>query len=214
MELNFADMDRVPAGELAYVSTITDQMLERRPDGKLCYLNAGAKLLDARGRLESYGVYGKYLASLRGQMTCRTAYRYLTDYEDAARLLPPTVMKEAMARNVAFSKIKDMVKAAPPMPEITKAQAREYLDKILAGVKRKPMTLLTRPEDILAECVRFVVNRMAKLPSNEKLRQKFAEKLARQAFMVSTRPDLAKPDRASIQQVAQQRRWNRVRENA
>jgi hypothetical protein len=151
----------------------------------------GEHLTKLQGILEPHNLFGRFLKNFH--FSKRTAYRYISGFQNAKGLLPEPILKAAMARGVnilgdstekPLGVYTDAVEKLPPPREANAEQANTWLNK-LEEVRKETrstgaaftMEVPQDPQTLLKECYRFVHLRYRRLPNNHKVRQSWVHKL-------------------------------------
>jgi hypothetical protein len=147
-------------------------------------LEIGKRLINLRTVLEPHGLFVRLLQTLH--FTPRTAYRYMYGYQNASKILPETVLEEAMARGYRMigespatpvGVYTEAVKQLPPPKDPSPAAARKYLDSV-EKLRRQYTTegrhnSVEDAEDVLEECFRFFDSRLRRIAADKKTRTEF-----------------------------------------
>ena len=152
----------------------------------------GEHLSKLRSVLEPHNMFTRFLKNFH--FSKRTAYRYISGFENAKARLPEVVLKAAMARGVNIigeSEVKplgiytDAVKKLPPPQHPSVEQANTWLtqvEQVRKDVKQQASVGFTMPEPMdvqmaLKESFRFISTRYKRLPNNSKVRGAFVRTL-------------------------------------
>lgn len=157
-------------------------------------LAVGEHLSKLRDVLEPHNLFGRYLKNFH--FSKRTAYRYITGFKNAQKILPNSVLTAAMARGVNIVGDTDQkplgiyteaVAKLPPPKDATEVQANTWLDQI-EQVKKEAKSqagtvsvfaqiVPSDPQSLLKECYRFVSIRYKRLPNNSRTRAAWVKAL-------------------------------------
>lgn len=152
-------------------------------------LAIGEHLVTLHGILEPHRMFQSYLKNFH--FSERSAYRHMKSYENSKTILPATIMKAAMVRNVQIlgeSSDKPLgiytaaAAALPPPVDATETQANEYLDQLEAVRKTKQkddvQVMVPRYDQnvLMKECLRFVASRYSRLPNRKATREAWVQK--------------------------------------
>jgi len=157
-------------------------------------LAVGEHLSKLQGLLEPHNLFGRFLKNFH--FSKRTAYRYISGYNNAKARLPETVLKAAMARGVNIVGDTDVkplgiyteaVAKLPPPTQANEVQANTWLDQIeqvrketraaAAGGGMFTVPVPQDPQTLLKECYRFVSLRYKRLPNSSKIRANWVRSL-------------------------------------
>lgn len=106
-------------------------------------LEQGRHLVELRKRLEPYRVFVRHLRAFK--MSFKTAYRYISAYENAKKRFPEPVLQAVLARGLEmvgesaerpYGKYTPVVKLLPPPRTGDKYQIQEWVDKVEEKYKK------------------------------------------------------------------------------
>jgi hypothetical protein len=151
----------VRPGDLAEVEKLYDRLLEAKSD-----LERGQWLVEIREILARTGAFGRFLHALP-LFALRSAYRYISGFENCRRMLPPLILQEAMAMDMPlygdssapFGRFTDAIKASPPPKNPSPKVAREWLQTIMVSTPWRSAPT-TDPVIALREIYRAMANRI------------------------------------------------------
>lgn len=172
----------------------TEEMAEAVVREGFSKLEIGKHLSEVRKVLEPHGIFVDYLKEIP-QINWRTAYRYMSTWENVQESLPEHALKFLLARGVnivGYSKDEPLGAYTEPLAKLPppKSQSSEVLNKWVDDLmdmtakqkhKRKKLAMNgedeSDPEILLKESVRFSVRNFRKLPRNHKSRTAWMQKL-------------------------------------
>lgn len=140
-------------------------------------LRLGMHLQQAHERLNPLSLFVPFLNHIPGFSTA-TAYRYMGAYQNAQKLLPEAIVRQALAsgmdiisyqKDKPFGRYQEVVKRLPPPKDPTPDQAIKWLEEVdyeykAAKQKTRKEAKLPSAENAQREAFRAVVQRYGRIP--------------------------------------------------